>query len=109
MEAVGRWRVGRTAAMRWDGNWAVCDQSARILRTPPARTPVLSERSGVTVRRLLGLASVADRQGFPYVSIRLAHRACAVRIAICFALVSDANALWYDDSTRLDKRRESDA
>ena len=80
-------------------DWAVCDQSARILRAPPARTPASSEQSGVTVRRRLGLASVADRQSFTYVSIRLAHRACAVRIAICFALVSDANALWYDDST----------
>jgi len=80
-------------------DWAVCDQSARILRAPPARTPALSERSGVTVRRLLGLASVADRQSFTCVSIRLAHRARAVRIAICLALVSDANALWYDDST----------
>ena len=80
-------------------DWAVFDQSARILRAPPARTPALSEPSGVTVRRRLGLARVADRQGFPYVSIRLAHRVRAVRIAICFALVSDANALWYDDST----------
>src|SRR5258708_2673129 len=80
-------------------DWAVCDQSARILRAPTARTPALSERSGVTVRHRLGLASVGDRQSFTYVSIRLAHRACVVRIAICFALVSDANALWYDDST----------
>src|SRR6266536_1090573 len=80
-------------------DWAVFDQRAQILRAPPARTPALSEPSGVTVRRRLGLARVADRQGFPYVSIRLAHRACRVRIAICFALVSDANALWYDDST----------
>ena len=51
------------------------------------------------MRHRLGLASVGDRQSFTYVSIRLAHRACVVRIAICFALVSDANALWYDDST----------
>ena len=91
-------------------DWAVFDQSARILRAPPARTPALSEPSGVTVRRRLGLARVADRQSFTYVSIRL----LIVRV-VCelqFVLPWSVTRMPFGTTTRptrLDRRQESDA
>lgn len=98
-EVVGRWRVGRTPAMRWDGMGRMRPRRAN-LASAAREAPGLNKRSAVTLR-LLRLPRAADRQGFPYVSIRLAsvHDATAVRIAICLALVSDENALWYDHST----------